>query len=122
MMSLRPSVLTDQNRGSAFQTTPDAKPDCVLSAIRQESESRSPDRPPIGGYCPIFRFGLRVWQKEHISIHSGGLPPRCEDVDAPTSGGMRAEGVETPHVRRLIAGGFHALVKRCPLRPQGYGF
>ena len=25
--------------------------------------------------APISRFGSRVWQKEHISVHSGGLPP-----------------------------------------------
>src|SRR5260370_12464830 len=69
MMCLRPSVLTDQNRGSAFQTTPDAKPDCVSSGMSERlllagpsSDRRilpqSPDLDCVCGRRNTFLFTL----------------------------------------------------------------
>src|SRR3981189_1617233 len=107
MMSLRRSVLTDQNRGSAFQTTPDAKPDCVSSGIKERlplagpsSDRRilpqSPDLDCVCGRRNTFLFTL-----------AGCRPSQ-------TSAGMRAEGVETPLHPPLIAAGFRVFKTRRP--------
>jgi hypothetical protein len=55
MMSLRRSILTDQNRGSAFQTTPTQNQ--IAFRLIEMRDSRSPDHRPIGGYCP----NLQIW-------------------------------------------------------------
>jgi hypothetical protein len=88
-------------------STPDAKPDCVSSAIEERLQLAGPssDRrilpqsPDLGCVCGkrnTFLFTL------------AGCRP------SPTSAGMRAEGVETLLHPPLIAGGFRVLKTRRP--------
>src|SRR5437879_9998181 len=96
MMCLRPSVLTDQNRGSAFQTTPDAKPDCVSSGMNERlplagpsSDRRilpqSPDLDRACGRRNTFPFnrglpllsdkcGYEGWGCRNASTSTASLP------------------------------------------------
>jgi hypothetical protein len=98
----------ENNYGTQFTTfTPDAKPDCVSSAIKERlqlagtsSDRRIlPQSPDLGCVCGrrnTFLFTL------------AGCRP------SPTSAGMRAEGVETLLHPPLIAGGFRVLKTRRP--------
>src|SRR3981081_1454527 len=100
--------------GLCFSNHADAKPDCVSSAIKERLPLAGPssDRRILPQF-PDLDCGCG--RRNTFLVTLAGCRP------SPTSAGLRSEAVDTTRTASF-AGGFHALVKRCPLRPQGYGF